>query len=479
MTGSVTVKNPDPGNAVLRGSTYTTAPGSNCPVPGLAAPCGTIVTVRVAGLNITKTADATAAVPGQNVTYTITVTNTEASPATGVTVTDSLALIADDAVFNGLGSATVSSGSLSYDGSNLTWTGDVGAGVDAAVTITYSVQVNNPDDGDKLLINTVTSADPGSTCPPGTTSTACRVTVPVLTPALTITKTASAATTVPGATVTYTITAANTGQTPYTGATFTDNLGGVLDDAAYNTTSATATTGPTSLSYTVPDLTWTANLDVGATATITYTATVSTHISGDGTLTNTVTSATPGSNCPSTPATDPRCTSTVNVSQLTISNTADVTTSRPGGVVGYTVAIANTGQAPVSDATFTAHFGDVAGDTTYNGDLAVTAGNITLDTDTASSTWTGDLPPGASATVTGSFTVNNPGTGDNVLSETVDSTTPGTNCPTGILPAALTRPASPPWTSSPARCPSRCPRAPTWARRTRAQAPTLGLAPSR
>ncbi|HUK69832.1 MAG TPA: hypothetical protein VLW50_13955 [Streptosporangiaceae bacterium] len=432
VTGSVTVKNPDPGNGVLRGSTYTAAPGSNCPLPGLAAPCGTVVTVRVAGLNITKTADATAAVPGQNVTYTVAVTNTQASTVTGVTVTDSLAQMADDAVFDGLGSATASSGSLSYDGSNLTWTGDVGAGVDAAVTITYSVHVNNPDAGDKLLINTVTSAGPGSTCPPGTTSTACRVTVPVLTPALTITKTASAATTTPGATVTYTIIAANTGQVPYTGATFTDNLGSVLDDATYNTTSASASTGPTSLSYTAPDLTWTANLDVGATASITYTATVNTPISGDGTLTNTVTSATPGSNCPSTPATDPRCTSTVNVSQLTISNTADVTTARPGGVVGYTVAIANTGQVPVLDANFTAHFGDVANDTIYNGDLAVSAGNLTLDTATASAIWTGDLAPGASATVTGSFTVNNAGTGDQVLSETIDSTTPGTNCPTGI-----------------------------------------------
>ncbi len=435
VTGSVTVKNPDPGNGVLRGSTYTTAPGSNCPVPGLDAPCGTLVTVRVAGLNITKTANATAAVPGQNVTYTITVTNTEPTPATGVTVTDSLAQMADDAVFNGLGSATASSGSLSFASPNLTWTGDVGAGVDAAVTITYSVDVNNPDNGDKLLINTVTSAAPGSTCPPGTSSTACRVTVPVLTPALTITKTASAATTTPGATVTYTITAANTGQTPYAGATFTDDLTGVVDDATYN--GATASTGPSSLSYTAPDLTWTANLNVGATATITYSATVNTPISGDGTLTNTVTSATPGSNCPSTPATDPQCTSTVNVSQLTIINTANVTTTRPGGVVGYTVAIANTGQAPVSDANFTAHFGDVADDTTYNGDLAVSAGNINLDTATASATWTGDLAPGASGTVTGSFTVNSPGTGNKVLSETVDSTTPGTNCPTGVPPGSV------------------------------------------
>ena len=60
----------------------------------------------------------------------------------------------------------------------------------------------------------------------------------VLTAGLTITKTASAATAVPGATVTYTITAANTGQIAYAGATFSDDLTGVIDDAAYNTDAA-------------------------------------------------------------------------------------------------------------------------------------------------------------------------------------------------------------------------------------------------
>ena len=41
------------------------------------------------------------------------------------------------------------------------------------MTITYTVTVNNPDTGDKLMINTVTSADPGSSCPSGSTSPGC------------------------------------------------------------------------------------------------------------------------------------------------------------------------------------------------------------------------------------------------------------------------------------------------------------------
>ena len=117
----------------------------------------------------------------------------------------------------------------------------------------------------------------------------------MLTPALTIVKTASAATAVPGQKVTYTITVTDTGQTPYTGAVVTDNLTGVLDDAAYDT-DATATAG--TVSYASPVLTWTGNLTPGQAATITYSVTVNNPDTGDKILTNTVTSAAAGSNCP-------------------------------------------------------------------------------------------------------------------------------------------------------------------------------------
>ena len=87
----------------------------------------------------------------------------------------------------------------------------------------------------------------------------------------------------------------NSGQTPYTGATVTDDLSGVVDDAAYNGDAA-ATAG--AVSYAAPVLTWTGDLAVGASATITYTVTVHNPDTGDVALTNTVTSPTPGSNCP-------------------------------------------------------------------------------------------------------------------------------------------------------------------------------------
>src|SRR6202042_2833091 len=109
----------------------------------------------------------------------------------------------------------------------------------------------------------------GSNCAAGSIDPSCALSIPVA--VLTITGTASVSTTTPNATVGYTITVTNSGQVAYTGAGFTDALSGVLDDAAYDL-DASATAG--SVSFASPNLAWSGNLAVGATATITFTVTV-------------------------------------------------------------------------------------------------------------------------------------------------------------------------------------------------------------
>jgi hypothetical protein len=96
------------------------------------------------------------------------------------------------------------------------------------------------------------------------------------------------------------------------------------DDAVYNANAA-ATAG--TVSYTSPNLTWTGNLAVGATATITYSVTVNSPDTGSGILANTVTSTTAGSNCASGSG-NAACTATVTVSGLTIVKTANATSRR-------------------------------------------------------------------------------------------------------------------------------------------------------
>src|SRR5207244_2723783 len=101
-----------------------------------------------------------------------------------------LAGITDDAVYNG--DATATTGSLSFASSTLAWTGNLAVG--ASVTITYTITVNAPDTGDKVITNSVSSAEAGSTCPPGSTAAACRITVAVLTPGLDIVQSTDVAT---------------------------------------------------------------------------------------------------------------------------------------------------------------------------------------------------------------------------------------------------------------------------------------------
>jgi large repetitive protein len=277
--------------------------------------------------------------PGTTVGYTITVTDTGQTPYTGATVTDDLANVLNDAAYNGGAAATT--GTVSYVSPTLTWTGNLIPG--GTVIVTFSITISNPDTGDKLLINTVTSTAPGSTCPPSGPSPACTATVQDLIPALTITKTASVATASPGGAVHYTITVTDSGQTPYTGAAVTDNLTGVLGDAAYNA-DATATAG--TVSYASPNLTWTGSLAVGAAATITYSATVDDPETGGKVMVNTVTSAAPGSTCPSGTA-NPACSATVAVI------TGLLSISAPAGASLGSIATGGTATAGLGTVTVT------------------------------------------------------------------------------------------------------------------------------
>ena len=419
ITFSVTVNNPDTGNKILASTITSATTGSNCAAGSGDLPCTS--TVPVAVLTITNSSDVSTAQPGSVVRFTAVFTNAGQVPYTGITIATNITDVVDDATPDG--DQTATSGTLTLTSTGISWTGSIPVG--GTVTVTGTVTVNSPDTGNKLLASTITTAAAGSNCPAGTTDPRCSISVTVLTPALTITQTADVATTSPGATVHYTVTVTDTGQTPYTGATVTDQLDGVLEDAAYNGDAA-ASTG--TVSFASPDLTWTGNLAAGASATITYSVTVNNPDTGDRTLTNTVVSASAGSNCP-VGGTDPRCTVTVPdlVPGLDIVTSADKATATPGTTVHYTITVTNTGQTTYTGAGFTDPLSGVLDDAAYNADAAATAGSVSFASPDL--TWTGNLAPGAAATVTFSVTVRNPDTGDKSLAATVTSATAGNNCP--------------------------------------------------
>ena len=135
--------------------------------------------VLTPGLDIVATAGTSAAVPGATVHYTVTITNTGETPYTGITVADELAGVLDDAAYNGDAAATHRHGLLHQPGPDLDRAAWRPA---AAATVTFSVTVNNPDTGDKVLATTVTSAAAGNNCPAGGTDPACATSVPVTRP---------------------------------------------------------------------------------------------------------------------------------------------------------------------------------------------------------------------------------------------------------------------------------------------------------
>ena len=115
---------------------------------------------------------------------------------------------------------------------------------------------------------------------------------------------------------------------------------------------------------------------------------------------------------------------------LTISLTALTSSTAPGDTVNYTITIADTGQTAYAGATVTDSLADVLDDATYKNDALATGGG-TVSFASPNLTWTGDLSPGATVTVTYSVSVNDPATGNLTLANTVSSAALGSNCLTG------------------------------------------------
>lgn len=348
---------------------------------------------------VTKAASAETLSPGETLTYTVTVVNTgdvaftSADPAT---FTDDLTAVLDDAVYNG--DAT---GGAIYTEPVLTWSGALG--VHATVSITYSVTARTPATGDLHLVNAVVPGEPGKCL----SAPSCTTDVPVR--GYTVAKTASVASTTPGGVVTYTVTVTNTGAVGFAEgnpATFSDDLTEVLDDAAYNDDASNGAT------FSGTTLSWAGQLPVGGSVSVTYSVTVADPDGGDMLLRNVVVPGADG-RC----LTAAGCTTQTPVAEYTVEKRVDVGPAVPGQVVTYEVVLRNTGKVAFDDAlsaSFSDDLSDVLDDATYNHDAT---GGAVFDGTTL--TWTGPLDVGATFTVSYSFTVNDPATGDHHLQNTV------------------------------------------------------------
>ena len=102
------------------------APGNNCQADGIDPQCTPVTTVLTPALTIVQAADATSAVPGQVINYTLTITNTGQTTYTGAAVTDSFAQMFDDAAYDGDATAPPAPPArCPTPAPVLTWTGDL------------------------------------------------------------------------------------------------------------------------------------------------------------------------------------------------------------------------------------------------------------------------------------------------------------------------------------------------------------------
>ena len=425
ITYSVTVNDPVTGDRQLE-NTVVTPPdsGSNC-VEGSTDPA-CVANVPAASYSIAKTASPGTVLPGDIVTYTVTVTNTGALPYTDenpASFTDDLSRVLDDAAYNG----DVSAGG-EVTGETLTWAGPLEVG--ETIQVTYTVTVDDPVEGDFNLRNVVAPSAPGGECVEGS----CITDTPVST--YTVEKTADVDDVLLGGVVTYTVSVTNTGQAAYTEdapASITDDLSDVLDDATYNNdaTAGAEVSGTT--------LTWDGPLGIGEVVTITYSVTVNQPATGDGNLRNSVIGDGPGGSC----SADADCVTETPVASYRVTKDASTSQAAVGDRVTFTITVTNTGQVPYTDdrpATFTDDLTSALAVGSYNGDATNGAAY-----ERPVLSWAGAVDVGESVTVTYSVTVTSTGQLRNVVITpdesgancSADSTDPDCATTTTIVPPGL------------------------------------------
>jgi uncharacterized repeat protein (TIGR01451 family) len=384
------------------------------------------VDIPSADLSIIKSDSPDPVLAGNNLTYTLTVTNNGPSNATNVVVKDTLP--------SGVTYISATPLPTTVSGSNLTWNvGNLNSGVSTIITIT--VKVKSSIKHRTFISNTATvSGTEHDSNPNNNTSTAITEVNPEAD--LSITKTGSPDVVLPGNNITYTITVTNEGPSNATGVVVTDLL-----PAGVTFVSAKGTQGDFNLANRT--LTWNVGtLSVGSSATLTIVVTVNTTCEGGQQLNNRVNTECAQCNVPikmptmcpikdgavlinkasvRANETDPNlwnnvafANTKISVPNLTVTKKDELLKNTGYGfmigqsnTIRYTVVITNAGKMVISGFTFSdtpdTNSILVVGSIATTSGVVVT-GNTTGDTSVVVNL--GTIPAGGKATITFKVTVN-------------------------------------------------------------------------
>jgi len=324
-------------------------------------------------LAIEKNADVTQVAAGENITYTVTVTNSGLAVAKGVEVGETLPA---NATFR---SAT--SGTGTYNAAANLWTvGDIAPGGAATLTVVVTVSTTAAD-GDTVT-NGVSVTKENGTAPP--TPVTDEVVTLVQNPHVTIDKSTTQTEVRAGETLTYTVTVSNTGLGMAKGVSVTETLPA---NAVF--TSATASTG----AYDAATAVWTVgNLAANSQTTLTVVVKVSAAAIDGDRVTNQVAMTYIIGTTPTSPVTDEVNTPVKNPT-LTIDKSTTQTEVRAGEDITYTVTVTNSGTGAAKGVEITETLPTNADYKSHS----TASGTYTA----ATNLWAaGDIAAGATATLT-------------------------------------------------------------------------------
>jgi len=335
-----------------------------------------------ADLSIVKTVDQDPVVPGEDLTYTLTIANSGPSQATAVTVTDALpAAVTSVTASSSIGSCDPVTGVV------LTCTvAALGPGTPMVVTITGTL---DPDVDPGTVSNsaTVTSATPD----PDLTNNTSQADTSTAPADLAITTTADVAKVAPGGAITWTVRVSNAGPGPARGTVLTDQL-----PVGVNITAMHTSQGSCGAAVPGADLTCTlGKVAPGGTVTLTVTGVVGAAV--QGALVNAAAAVSRDESDPSDNADQITIPVTV-AADLRLTQSVAARSVVAGRSAEWTVTVTNVGPAPAPAVTLTDVLpADLSGATTNDPGCALADGVITCAA--------GDLSVGDSFRVTISGTV--------------------------------------------------------------------------
>ncbi|MEO7432027.1 MAG: hypothetical protein ABIR62_08380 [Dokdonella sp.] len=321
------------------------AAGQPDPNPANNSSSVVITPVASSDLSITKTDNATTAIPGTAITYTIVATNAGPSTATGATVADTLPASITGATWTAVYSAGASGPASGTGSINATVT--IPANGTATFTLTGTISATATG----TLTNTATVAAPaGTTDPTPGNNSATDIDTLVPTANIGVVKNGPASV-VAGSAISYSVVVTNAGQSAANGTTFTDVVPTSI--TGVSATCGSPTTGAACGAVNVAGNTVTSTITTLPSAgSVTFT------ISGIAPPNGTSLSNT-ASAVPPTGVTDPDPTDNSSTVSTTVAASADLSivktgpaTVESGAPISYTLLIANAGPSAADGATY-------------------------------------------------------------------------------------------------------------------------------